>query len=507
MGNLDKTEVFRPVNTGAGYLYILDNTLNVRIHKLDAHAPMGRLSSTETPEIVLNSSIASRHHGEFYEINGNYIYRDLHSTNGTYINNIKLVPKDNDVYANHPMTDGDVIRIDHGDLIHPHPDANLMIFSTSCPPDMTWERLKLNPQDDSEICIGRGGTNTDIQLTNKLVSQNHAIFRNWNNAWYIEDCNSTNGVYLNNVRIEHPCKLNLLDVVKIADYYFIFVGNQLIYNTVKGNNKLVIRINKRTAWNHFKRLTLLQDINLSVDEGDMCLILGGSGAGKTTFINAVMGYEKAEGTILHEGQDVYKDYEAVKYQIGFVPQQDLLRENDEVFATLDSAAIMKLPRKTTEEERHRRIDQLLEQFGLEREKYSLVKKLSGGQRKRLSIAVEFVSNPSLFFLDEPDSGLDGIMARSLMESLRKIADQRKIVMVITHSPDRVADLFDKVIVLAKSAVDNCGHLAFYGTIDEALAFFEVSSVEQIVRRINRADEGGEGLSDFYIQRFQAMMER
>lgn len=507
MSNMDKTEIYKPTDTGSGFLFIMDNTLKVRVHKLDAHAPMGRVSSSETPEIPLKSSIASRHHGEFYEINGNYFYRDLHSTNGTYVNNRKLMPEGHNIYADHRMVDGDVIRIDHGDLLHPHPDATLLIFSTTCPDDMVWEQVKLDPADDSEICIGRGGSNTDINLKNKLVSQNHAIFRNWNNAWFIEDCNSTNGVYLNNIRLTQPTKLNLLDVVRIADYNFIFVGNRLIYNTVQGNNKLVIRINKRTAWNHFKRLTLLQDINLSVNEGDMCLILGGSGAGKTTFINAVMGYEKAEGTITHEGQDVYKDYEAVKYQIGFVPQQDLLRENDEVFDTLDSAAIMKLPKNTSEEDRHKRIDQLLEQFGLERERHSLVKKLSGGQRKRLSIAVEFVSNPSLFFLDEPDSGLDGVMARSLMESLRKIADQKKIVMVITHSPDRVEDLFDKVIVLAKSAIDNSGHLAFYGSIEDAKAFFEVSSTEQIVRRINRIDEGGEGKSDYYIQRFQSMMEQ
>ena len=109
-------------------------------------------------------------------------------------------------------------------------------------------------------------------------------------------------------------------------------------------------------------------------------------------------------------------------------------------------------------------------FGLEPVKNNLVEKLSGGQKKRASIAMEFISNPSLFILDEPDSGLDGVMARELMEQLRAIANQGKIVIVITHTPDRVIDLFDDVIVLAKDK-NRTGRLAFFGPIEEARAFF------------------------------------
>ena len=116
--------------------------------------------------------------------------------------------------------------------------------------------------------------------------------------------------------------------------------------------------------------------------------------------------------------------------------------------------------------------------------------------------MEFIADPSLFFLDEPDSGLDGIMAAGLMENLRVIADEGKIVMVITHAPDRVAHLFDKVIVLAKSAKTNSGHLAFYGSIDAAKKFFDTDSMEGIVKRINRPDENGDGLSDFYIEKYE-----
>ena len=223
----------------------------------------------------------------------------------------------------------------------------------------------------------------------------------------------------------------------------------------------------------------------------MVLILGGSGAGKTTFINAVMGYEKAKGTIKEGDRDIYRNYNQMKYEIGFVPQQDLLREDDTVYDTLDNAAEMKLPVSLDKDSRKARIEQVLELMGLEREKDSLVEKLSGGQRRRLSIAVEFIADPSLFFLDEPDSGLDGIMARTLMENLRRIADENKIVIVITHTLPTGRRIFlTRFVVLAKSQESNVGRLAFYGMIDEAKEFFGTDSLEGIVKRINREDEGG-----------------
>ena len=129
-----------------------------------------------------------------------------------------------------------------------------------------------------------------------------------------------------------------------------------------------------------------------------------------------------------------------------------------------------------------------------------------GEKKRLSIAVEYIADPSLFFLDEPDSGLDGVMSRALMNNLRHIADEGKIVMVISHGPDRAADLFDKVILLAKSVQDNCGHLAFFGSVSEAYEFFDTNTLEGVVRRINREDEGGDGMSDYYIKKYYNKMQ-
>ena len=263
---------------------------------------------------------------------------------------------------------------------------------------------------------------------------------------------------------------------------------------------LTVNLEERTATEFFKKKYLLRDIHMYIQPGHMVLLLGGSGAGKTTYINAVNGYEKAKAEVVLNGRNMYKEYRDMQYDIGFVPQQDLMRGSDSVYRTLMDAATLRLPSDFTREEREARVKEVMEIFGLTPVRNNLVVKLSGGQRKRLSIAMEFISNPTLFILDEPDSGLDGVMARELFQQLRQIADQGKIIIVITHTPDRVIDLFDDVIVLAKDA-NRTGRLAFFGPIDEAREFFGKEKMEEIVKSVNRQEEGGEGRADEFIMRY------
>ena len=263
---------------------------------------------------------------------------------------------------------------------------------------------------------------------------------------------------------------------------------------------LTVNLEERTATEFFKKKYLLRDIHMYIQPGHMVLLLGGSGAGKTTYLNAVNGYEKAKAEVVLNGRNMYSNYKEMQYDIGFVPQLDLMRGSDSVYRTLMDAANLRLPVNYTKAERQARVEEVMGIFGLTPVKDNLVVKLSGGQRKRLSIAMEFISNPSLFILDEPDSGLDGVMARELFTQLRKIADEGKIIIVITHTPDRVIDLFDDVIVLAKDA-NRTGRLAYFGPIEEAREFFGKEKMEEIVKSINRTEEGGEGRADEFILKF------
>ena len=208
---------------------------------------------------------------------------------------------------------------------------------------------------------------------------------------------------------------------------------------------LSVNITERTVMEFFQKKYLLRDISMNIKPGHMVLLLGGSGAGKTTFLNAVNGYEKAKAKVLLNGKDIYSDYKKMQYQIGFVPQQNLMRGKDTIIHTVNDAALMRLPTNVPPQDR-------------------------------------------------------SVMARELMTQLRKIADQGKIVIVITHTPDRVIDLFDDVIVLAKDS-HRTGRLAFFGSIDEARAFFGCDSMEKIVMSINAKDAGGEGRADEFVRKY------
>ena len=276
--------------------------------------------------------------------------------------------------------------------------------------------------------------------------------------------------------------------------------NDLMNEKTPSQTGLSVLLQERTVGLLGKKKYLLKDIAMDIPNGSMVLLLGGSGAGKTTLINAIIGYEPAKAEIRLNGKDVYKQYDSMKYQIGFVTQKNLMRGDDTVRNTITDSAKLRIPLQKKKAERKERIDEVLETLGLSPVDRGLVSKMSGGQLRRIAIGMELVSNPALFVLDEPDSGLDGVIARELFTKLREIADSGKIVIVITHTPDRVIDLFDKVIVLAKDS-GRVGRLAFYGSPAEAREFFGRDTMEEIVRSVNRKEEGGEGLADEFIEKY------
>ena len=191
----------------------------------------------------------------------------------------------------------------------------------------------------------------------------------------------------------------------------------------------------------------------------------------------------------------------MKSQIGLVPQFLTLRLNDTVLSTVTDAAYIRLGGTFSSAEIRQRVNRVLDKVGITDLQDSLISHLSGGQKKKVSVAMQLVGFQQVFICDEPDSGLDAASRVQLMELLKEIARTGKIVMVITHYPDDAIELFSRVVVLAKSSTDKAGHLAYTGDVAGALRTFHVEHLQDIVKEINPPYEGGKGLADEYIRRW------
>ena len=541
------TEAFRTDQSGAGCLAAFHVYGHIGDFQLTKRVTFGRAGGSSDTGIQVPVPCVSARHGEFGCAEGHWFYRDLGSTNGSRINGQTLA-------GVCEMMDGDILTVVPKDEEQAGPLFAGIFVRLRKGEQILWRKIPIELGMEP-FRIGR--SQSGLTPEDMTISDNHAVFKFAADGLSVLDEGSRNGVFVNGERCEAR-RLKMLDVVRLGRSFFVVTGGVLWEGELRvqepkeeiaattmeavpvpgayagagkvpgayagavpaastpersvhttrsipgrifpGGNRLVIDIKERSVWKNFKKRVLLSEVHLAVEPGDMVLILGGSGAGKSTFVKSVMGYDRAEGTIRYGDKDVYNDYETMKREIGYVPQQDLVRLSDSVEDTLMAAARLRMPGNSTTDQQTKRVEWLMDILGLTDERANMIGAISGGQKKRVSIGIELAADPALFFLDEPDSGLDGVMARGLMEKLRVIADLGKIVMVITHTPDRAADLFTKVIVLGKTE-DGVGHLIYYGTPDEALAFFETDKLENIVHRINRSSEGGEGLADVFYSRY------
>ena len=230
-----------------------------------------------------------------------------------------------------------------------------------------------------------------------------------------------------------------------------------------------------------KDLNILQNISLIFQPREFIAVVGQSGGGKSTLIDAMAGYRPAtHGQVFVNGVDVYKNFDAIRNDIGYVPQKDIIHMELTVFQALDYAARLRMPKDTSKAERHQRVMEVLDVLDIAHRKDVQISGLTGGQQKRVSIGVELLTKPGLFFLDEPTSGLDPGTETVLMQLMRRLADQGRTIVLVTHATKNVM-LADKVIFLARG-----GYLAWYGPPNEALDYFNQYREER-ARRAGRME--------------------
>ena len=485
------TQEFDPKIRPATIIIIGKKTENVRVIYLKNDMTIGRTDDRHTADVPINSPIVSRPHGLFSFIDGEFYYTDTGSTNGTYLNG-KMIQQESGKSSDPIMLkDGDILRIDCPTLNNPHPDAVTIIFSTTYDQKSTWIKKELTPFQS--VVIGRGDEN-GIALHKSYISSEHAIisYDRDRGKYIITNCGSKNGVLLNNVRISGTMTLYDRNVIRICDTLIFLLDNLLIYNVSQMQNVgLLIDIQETNVNSTGKKKVLLKNVHIAVEKSDFVLILGGSGAGKTTLINSVLGKYSIKGSVRVESEDGSTE-KSIRDIMAYVPQTLAIRKEERLIDVVTDTVIIRNPKIKKQDRRQFVLDNL-QILGLKKkaEDGVRIKSLSGGERRRAAIANELVAEPEIFFLDEPDSGLDPATGYDLMMTLKKLSDSGKIIMLISHnyaSYPHPEDIFNKVVVLAKGRSD-AGELAFHGTLPEAMEYFGVQNIIDITRVLNdRPDE-------------------
>ncbi|MEU6258314.1 FHA domain-containing protein [Streptomyces sp. NPDC047043] len=313
--------------------------------------------------------------------------------------------------------------------------------------------------------IGRALEN-ELVVSDLQVSRHHAEFHATpDGRCEIRDLGSHNGTFVNGQPIPKggSALLGPNDIVGVGHSTFRLVGDRLEEFVDTGEVSFSARHLTVTVDGGKQ---ILKDVSFGVPEKSLIAVIGPSGSGKSTLLKALTGYRPAnQGDVLYDNRNLYKQFAELRQRIGLVPQDDILHKELTVKKALKYAAKLRFPADTTAQERENRIDEVLRELKLDIHKEKKVTSLSGGQRKRVSVALELLTKPSLIFLDEPTSGLDPGMDRDVMQLLRGLADDGRTVLVVTHSVAELA-ICDKLLVMAPG-----GAVAYFGPPEEALNFF------------------------------------
>lgn len=439
---------------------------------------IGREQAPNT--IVVSHPTVSRRHVEIQQSANAYLLIDKGSTNGTSVNGSRL-PKG----GSYRLSDGDIFRI--GDQQGNSVGITFRLGSQPLPTASTIHLGQLNLAQLQAFTIGRDPGN-HVPLNHPTVSRVHAEVRKALTGHVLID-HSSNGTYVNGQRVAGQQAIRPGDVVQIGPFKLVYdqagfsgyvtpAGNyrldglQLVREVPDGGRRLLgINIGGQP-----KTKRILNEVNLSIYPKEFVALVGGSGAGKSTLMKALSGFTPANGKVLLNGDNLYQSFGAYRSILGYVPQDDIIHRQLTVRSALTYAAQLRLP-DATPAELQKRIADVLQQVEMTEHAAKPVHKLSGGQRKRVSIAVELLAEPGLFFLDEPTSGLDPGLEKKMMYTLRNLADAGRTIVLVTHATANI-DQCDHVAFMAD------GYMAYFGPPKEALGFFGATDFADIYTKLS-----------------------
>jgi len=437
-------------------------------------------------DVTIEHHRVSRQHVRITREPEGWVIRDLNSSNGTFI--------DGQAITQAILNDTLHARIggQHG------PELRIRVLATESNADGGAESAELTDDHTTFIAVPSGDTtevgpiSTDQSAPSRVVllartrigraagndwivfdpmmSRFHAeIVRSDDGKHTLVDLGSANGTFVDGVRIKRHT-LQVGETMTVGSQSMRYSGTALEPLTLKGGHQLAVHdLSVRIAnkW-------LLNEVTFDVNPRSLTAVIGPSGAGKSTLINAITGWRPAtEGTVTFAGLDLYEHLDEMRYRIGYVPQADLLHSTLTARQALLFGSELRFPRDSDADERTKRVTEVLQQIGLTHRADERIDRLSGGERKRASVALELLTQPSLLILDEPTSGLDPGLDRQVMNLLRELADGGRTVFVVTHSVANL-DVCDNLLVLATG-----GNQAYFGPPDAAFQFFNAQDWDEV----------------------------
>ncbi|MDV7083050.1 ATP-binding cassette domain-containing protein [Rhodococcus sp. IEGM 248] len=436
-------------------------------------------------EITIVDPMVSREHARLTWDEGWQLV-DSGSKNGIYVDGARRekVPVTNPVVVRlGDAAEGPVVRISVEDPDATRQDvgarwdeSTIGIDAPSAPPPTPHEAVP-----KGSLTVGRSPDN-DIVVRDVLASRHHAIVHNVPSGLEIDDLGSVNGTFVGDIRVSRA-QLTDGDVVTIGNTDFSVQEGRLVPRQAVAPTAGGLRVDGVGLTIEGGR-RLLEDVTFTAQPGSLTAVIGPSGAGKTTVATIISGSERpTEGVVEFEGRSVHAEYQVLRSRIGMVPQDDVVHRQLTIRQALGYAAELRLPPDTSRADREEVIETVLDELQLSEHADTRVDRLSGGQRKRASVAMELLTGPSLLILDEPTSGLDPALDRQIMATLRRLADSGRVVVIVTHSLSYL-EMCDQVLLLAPG-----GKTAYVGPPDKVGAALGSTDWADIFARVAADPDG------------------
>ena len=439
-------------------------------------------------DIVLNADGVSGKHCMVTQQGNIWLLEDLQSSNGVFVNGSRI-SSPRQITSNDQITLGLSCPFPW-DKLEPGIKIKAPVYGTTYEPQGKVTQSKpsavitaVPPAKGDSLIIGRNSS-CDQVIAEPMVSARHAKIKWVTNGAIIEDLGSSNGTFVNGVKIDQPTLIKAGDIIGLGSYTFTLGGKKLEQEKKKPGYSL----EARGICVQIKEKKLIHGVSFTLLAGEFAALMGPSGAGKTTLLNALNGYTPpAKGDVLLNNYDLYAHFDQFRNVLGYVPQDDVIHRELTVFEALWYSARLRLPPDYDDHEIKQRIKQVIAQLGLEGTEDVLIgspekKGISGGQRKRVNLAMELLTDPKVLFLDEPTSGLSSEDTLQVMKVLRKLADDGRTIILTIHQPSLEAyQLLDHLVLMAKDAnKPEPGRLGYFGpAYPDAVNFFNPNGVPNL----------------------------